>query len=157
MSHASVGMVVSAWSQNLDAERTDAEQVRLAASKEELIAGSDIISIHLVLSDRTRGLVSPELLRSMRPTALLINTSRGAIVDELALAEALEDRSIAGAGIAVFLTEPVPGDHPLRTAPTVLATPHLGYVTEGNYAIYFPEAVEDIQAFLTGTPTRTLT
>ncbi|MFI6791663.1 D-2-hydroxyacid dehydrogenase family protein [Nonomuraea sp. NPDC050383] len=150
------GMNVVAWSQNLTAERTDPLGVRLAASKDALMAGSDIVSVHLVLGERTRGLVGRHELGLMRPTAYLVNTSRAAIVDQEALIEALRAGSIAGAGLDVFDTEPLPGDHPLRTLPDVLATPHLGYVTTGNYRTYYREAVEDIHAFLAGEPIRLL-
>lgn len=150
------GMDVVAWSANLTQDRTDAENVRLAASKEELLAASDIVSVHVVLSDRTRGLVDAEALKLMRPTSLLINTSRAAIVDQDALVAALQQGRIAGAGLDVFEQEPLPRDHVLRTLPNVLATPHLGYVTDGNYRTYFRQAVEDIEAFLSGTPLRTL-
>jgi phosphoglycerate dehydrogenase-like enzyme len=150
------GMDVVAWSANLTQDRTDAENVRLAASRDELLSTSDVVSVHLVLSDRTRGLVDAAALQAMRPSALLINTSRAAIVDQSALAEALRQGWIAGAGLDVFEQEPLPRDHVLRTLPNVLATPHLGYVTEGNYRTYFLQAVEDIEAFVSGTPIRTL-
>jgi phosphoglycerate dehydrogenase-like enzyme len=149
------GMDVAAWSENLTNYRTDPEGVRLV-SKEELLAGSDVVSIHLVLSDRTRGLFDAAALRLMRRTSLLINTSRAAIVDRQALVDALVQARIAGAGLDVFEEEPLPADDPLRKLPNVLATPHLGYVTDGNYATYFREAVENIQAFLGGSPTRVI-
>lgn len=151
------GMDVTAWSRNLTAERTEPEGVRLAGSLRELLADSDVVSIHLVLSDRTRGLVDADALARMRPTAYLVNTSRAGIVDTTALVDALRNRRIAGAGLDVFDTEPLPGDHPLRTMPNVLATPHLGYVTRDNYATYYREVVEDIEAFLAGSPVRVLT
>lgn len=150
------GMEVAAWSQHLTREQADAAGVRLAVSKEELLESSDIVSIHLVLSDRTRGLLGREELRRMRPSAYLINTSRAAIVDQQALIEALQNRWIAGAGIDVFDIEPLPEDSLFRKLPNVLATPHLGYVSQGNYHTYFREAVEDIQAFLSGSPIRKL-
>ncbi|MFB9722769.1 D-2-hydroxyacid dehydrogenase family protein [Planobispora longispora] len=150
------GMDVLAWSQNLTAERAEAAGVRLAGSLRELCAASDFLSIHVVLGERTRGLVGPAELASMKPTAYLVNTARAAIVDQDALVEALRERRIAGAGLDVFETEPLPADHPLRTLPGVLATPHLGYVTEENYRTYFREAVEDIDAFLDGAPVRVL-
>jgi phosphoglycerate dehydrogenase-like enzyme len=150
------GMEVVAWSQNLTRERTEAVGVGLAASKEELLETSDFVSIHLVLSVRTRGLIGAAELRRMRPTAYLINTSRAPIVDREALVEALRSGWIAGAGLDVFETEPLPADDPLRSLPNVLATPHLGYVTQGNYGVYYREAVEDIQAFLAGSPIRKL-
>ncbi len=150
------GMVVSAWSQNLTAERAAEHGVELAASKEALLKTSDVVSVHLVLSERTHGLLGAPELALMKPDALLINTSRAAIVDQPALLHALQTRQIAGAGLDVFETEPLPPGDPFRVLPNVLATPHLGYVSDGNYQAYFREAVEDIQAFLAGNPVRTL-
>ena len=150
------GMEVLAWSQNLTADRAEAVGVTLASSKEELLAGSDIVSIHLALGDRTRGLVDAAALAAMKPSALLVNTSRAAIVDTEALIAAVKAGRLAGAGLDGFDLEPLPADHPLRTLPTVLATPHLGYVTHGNYTRYFTEAVEDIDAFVAGEPVRVL-
>lgn len=150
------GMEVSAWSQNLTAERAAEHGVELAASKEALLKTSDVVSVHLVLSERTRGLLGAPELALMRPDALLINTSRAAIVDQPALLHALQNGQIAGAGLDVFETEPLPPADPFRKLPNVLATPHLGYVSDGNYQAYFREAVEDIQAFLAGSPVRTL-
>ena len=153
---AAFGMDVVAWSQNLTADRTDAHGVRLAASKEDLLEQSDVVSVHLVLSDRTRGLLDAAALARMRSHAFLINTSRAAIIDEAALIDALRARRIAGAGLDVFTREPLPRHHPLRTLPNVLATPHLGYVTDSNYHTYFREAVENIHAFAAGAPIRLL-
>ncbi|MEU0332765.1 D-2-hydroxyacid dehydrogenase family protein [Streptomyces sp. NPDC006193] len=150
------GMQVSAWSQNLTKERADEAGVELAPSKEELLRGSDFVSIHLKLSDRTRGLLGPAELALLKPTAYLVNTSRAAIVDQDALLAALHEGRIAGAGIDVHDIEPLPADHPVRTAPRLLATPHLGYVSQANYATYYSHAVEDIQAFLAGEPVRRL-
>ncbi|GAB2937490.1 D-2-hydroxyacid dehydrogenase family protein [Hafnia psychrotolerans] len=150
------GMQVVAWSQNLTAERAALCGVELAASKAALLANSDVVSIHLVLSDRTRGLLDAADLALLKPSALLINTSRAAIVDQPALIAALEARNIGGAGLDVFEVEPLPTDHPLRTLPNVLSTPHLGYVADGNYQTYFTEAVENIEAFLAGKPLRVL-
>lgn len=150
------GMDVCAWSQNLTAERAAEHGVTLCASKEELLQTSDVVSIHLVLGDRTRNLLGAQELAQMKPSALLINTSRAAIVDQPALLDALQNGVIAGAGLDVFDTEPLPANHPFRTQPNVLATPHLGYVSDGNYRVYFTEAVEDIQAFLAGKPVRAL-
>ena len=148
------GMQVLAWSQNLTEAQTQALGVERAASKQQLLAQSDIVSIHLVLSDRTRGLLGAAELQQMRRTAYLINTSRAAIVDQTALITALEQGWIAGAGLDVFDCEPLPIDHAFRRLPNVLATPHIGYVTQRNYRAYFGEAVENIQAFLAGTPIR---
>ncbi|GEM46125.1 2-hydroxyacid dehydrogenase [Deinococcus cellulosilyticus NBRC 106333 = KACC 11606] len=151
------GMNVVAWSQNLTEERASQIGVTLASSKEALLETSDVVSIHLVLGERTRGLLGEKELRCMKPSGLLINTSRAPIIQESALVRALQEGWIAGAGLDVFEQEPVPRDHPLRTLPNVLATPHLGYVTKENYQVYYQQAVEDIQAFLQGKPIRMLT
>jgi phosphoglycerate dehydrogenase-like enzyme len=148
------GMDVVAWSENLTQARAEAVGVRLAPSKASLLETSDFVSIHLVLSGRTRGLLGREDLRRMKPTAYLINTSRGPIVDEAALIEALTERWIAGAGLDVFDVEPPRPDSPFRRLPNVLATPHLGYVTAANYRVYYGEAAEDVAAFLAGSPIR---
>ncbi|MFC0104988.1 D-2-hydroxyacid dehydrogenase family protein [Kibdelosporangium aridum] len=145
------GMNVIAWSTNLTADRTEPEGVQLV-TKQELLSTSDVLSIHVVLSDRTRGLIGADDLALMKPSALLINTSRAAIVDQDALVDALRDNRISGAGLDVFTQEPLPADDILRTLPNVLATPHLGYVTDNNYRTYFREAVQNIQAFLAGAP-----
>ncbi|WP_369259438.1 D-2-hydroxyacid dehydrogenase family protein [Streptomyces sp. R35] len=150
------GMQVGAWSQNLTKERADEVGVELAASKEELLASSDFVSVHLALGDRTRGLIGAAELDLFKPTAYLVNTSRAAIVDQDALLAALHGGRIAGAGVDVFDIEPLPADHPMRSAPRLLATPHLGYVSRANYETYYGAAVEDIQAFLAGTPVRRL-
>ena len=150
------GMEVAAWSQNLTEERAEAVGVRLAASKEDLLERSDVVSLHLVLSERTEGIVGAAELARMHTSAFLINTSRARLVDQNALVEALKSGQIAGAGLDVFETEPLSNDDIFRTLPNVLATPHLGYVTEANYTTYYREAVEDIQAFLAGAPMRTL-
>ncbi|MGW8987494.1 D-2-hydroxyacid dehydrogenase family protein [Streptomyces parvus] len=150
------GMDVVAWSRNLTKERTDEVGVTLAASKEELLAGSDFVSVHLALGERTRGLIGAAELARMRPTAYLINTSRAAIVDTDALLAALNAGTIAGAATDVFDVEPLPADDPVRSAPRLLATPHLGYVSRANYETYYGQAVEDIRAFLDGQPVRRL-
>ncbi|MEV6736644.1 D-2-hydroxyacid dehydrogenase family protein [Streptomyces sp. NPDC051104] len=150
------GMEVAAWSENLTKERADEVGVELAGSKEELLAASDFVSVHLALGDRTRDLVGARELALMKPTAYLINTSRAAIVDQDALLAALHEGRIAGAGVDVFDVEPLPADHPMRTAPRLLATPHLGYVSRDNYTTYYGQAVEDIQAYLAGKPVRRL-
>jgi phosphoglycerate dehydrogenase-like enzyme len=149
-------MRVVAWSQNLTPERAEAVGVELAASKAALLETSDFVSIHLVLSERTRGLLGRDDLRRMKRTAYLINTSRGPIVDEAALVEALAGRWIAGAGLDVFDLEPVPADSPFRSLPNVLATPHLGYVTDAGYRVYYGEAADDVRAFLDGSPVRVI-
>jgi len=153
---AAFDMRVLAWSQNLTEERARNAGARLAASKEALLEESDFVSIHLVLSDRTRGLLRADDLRRMKPTAYLINTSRAPIVDHDGLVQALRERWIAGAGLDVFEKEPPPADDPLPSMPNVLATPHLGYVSRRSYRTYYGEAVEDIEAFLAGSPIRTL-
>jgi phosphoglycerate dehydrogenase-like enzyme len=150
------GMRVGAWSQNLTRERAEEAGVELAPSKEELLADSDFVSVHLALGDRTRGLLGRSELALLKPSAYLINTSRAAIVDQDALLDALHAGRIAGAGVDVFDIEPLPADHPMRTAPRLLATPHLGYVSRANYATYYGQAVENIRAFLAGAPVRAL-
>jgi phosphoglycerate dehydrogenase-like enzyme len=148
-------MEVIAWSQNLTAERAAAAGATLVP-KDELLRRADVVSIHLVLSDRTRGLLGARELALMRPTAYLVNTSRGPIVDEAALVEALRAGRIAGAGLDVFDQEPLPPGHPLLTAPRTVLTPHLGYVTRETYRVFFGDAIEDIGAFLAGAPLRVL-
>lgn len=151
------GMEVSAWSRNLTEERADEVGVALAPSLPDLLRTSDFVSVHLALGDRTRGLLGPAELALLKPGAYLINTSRAAIVDQDALLAALHEGRIAGAGVDVFDTEPLPADHPMRTAPRLLATPHLGYVSRANYTTYYGQAVENIQAYLAGSPVRRLT
>jgi phosphoglycerate dehydrogenase-like enzyme len=148
-------MEVLAWSQNLTAERA-AEAGATLVGKEELLRRSDVVSLHLVLSDRTRGLLGARELGLMKRTAYLVNTSRGPIVDEAALVRALQDGAIAGAGLDVFEPEPLPLDHPFRKLPNTVITPHLGYVTEETYRVFFGHALEDVQAFLRGAPVRVL-
>ncbi|MEU6937165.1 D-2-hydroxyacid dehydrogenase family protein [Streptomyces rubiginosohelvolus] len=150
------GMDVVAWSRNLTKERTDEVGVGLAASKEDLLDSSDFVSVHLALGERTRGLIGAAELARMRPTAYLINTSRAAIVDTDALLAALKAGAIAGAATDVFDVEPLPAGDPVRTAPRLLATPHLGYVSRANYETYYGQAVENIRAFLDGQPIRRL-
>ena len=149
------GMHVIAWSQNLTRDKTDAAGVELV-DKDALFQRADIVSVHLVLGDRTRGLVGERELAMMKPTAFLINTARGPIVDEHALIYALRHSVIAGAALDVFDEEPLPVDHPLRRLENALLTPHLGYVTTENYRLAYGEAVEDIRAFLAGAPVRVL-
>lgn len=149
------GMNVIAWSQNLTAERA-AEHGAAAVSKEELLGAADVVSIHLVLSDRTRGLVGAAELAMMKPTAILVNTSRGPIVDETALVDALRRNVIAMAALDVYDTEPLPAGHPLRSCPNTVLSPHLGYVTREAYAVFYGDVVEDIAQFQAGTPVRVL-
>jgi phosphoglycerate dehydrogenase-like enzyme len=149
------GMDVVAWSQNLTDERAAEVGVRRVA-KEELLETADVVTIHLQLSERTRGLIGHAELARMKPTAILVNTSRGPIVEEAALVQALREGTIAGAGLDVFDTEPLPRHHPLRELRRAVLTPHLGYVTEATYRVFYREAVEDVAAFLTGSPIRVL-
>jgi phosphoglycerate dehydrogenase-like enzyme len=148
-------MDVVAWSQNLTIERAAAVGAQLV-TKDELFARSDILSVHLVLSDRTRGLVGERELRAMKPGAVIINTSRGPIIDEPALVRALREGWIAGAGLDVYDTEPLPSEHPLRSLPNTVLTPHLGYVTDDCYQVFFRDIAEDIAGFLAGAPVRVL-
>ena len=150
------GMKVIAWSQNLTPEKCQEAGVQYAG-KEDLLRQADFISIHVVLSARTRGLLGAKELSLMKPTAYLINTSRGPIIDEAALLAALKEGRIAGAGLDVFDTEPLPVDHPLRRLDNVVLTPHLGYVSVQNYRAYFAGVVEDIRGFLDGKPVRAMT
>jgi len=149
------GMKIIAWSQNLTPEKAK-EAGADYVSKEDLFSKADIVSIHVVLSDRSRGLVGAKELGLMKKTAYLINTSRGPIVDEKALIAALTAKSIAGAGLDVFDVEPLQTDHPLRKLDNVVLTPHLGYVSEQNYRGYFQGVVEDIRAWLDGRPVRVI-
>lgn len=150
------GMDVAAWSPHLTPERAEAGGARLV-DRATLFAESDVVSIHLVLSDATRGIIGADELAAMRGSAYLVNTSRAGLVDTAALLRALDERAIAGAGLDVFDVEPLAADDPLRRHPLVLATPHLGYVTQDNYRTYFSEAVEDVAAWLAGEPVRLLT
>jgi phosphoglycerate dehydrogenase-like enzyme len=143
------GMDVIAWSQNLTPERAK-EAGAAWVPRQELFGRSDVLSIHLALSDRTRGLVNGADIAAMKPTAWLVNTSRGPIVDEEALLGALRSKSIAGAALDVFDIEPLPAGHPLRTLPNVLATPHIGYVTEDLYRTFYSDAAASIAAWLDG-------
>ena len=149
------GMEVVAWSENLTEERCREIGVGLA-DKQTLLGTADVVTIHLLLSARTRGLLGAADLASMKPDAFLVNTSRGPIVDEAALIDALQRRAIAGAGLDVFDIEPLPADHPLRRLENTVITPHLGYVSLDNYRCYFPAMVEDIRTWLAGAPVRVL-
>jgi phosphoglycerate dehydrogenase-like enzyme len=141
------GMKVITWSQNLTAERAAAAGATLV-SKEQLFRQADIVTIHLVLSDRTRGLVGAHLLALMKPTARLVNTSRGPIVVEADLIAALHSKRIAGAAIDVYDTEPLPADHPYRRIDRLLATPHIGYVSRGLYEKFYGDTAANIAAWL---------
>jgi len=148
-------MQLLAWSQNLTAERA-AEAGATLVGRDELLARADIVSVHLVLSERTRGLIGTRELALMKRSAYLVNTSRGPIVDEAALIAALRAGTIAGAGLDVFDEEPLPGAHPFRQLPSTVITPHLGYVTDATYRIFYEQAREDVEAFLRGAPVRVL-
>ena len=150
------GMTVLAWQPKPDEAAAKAAGVETASSMDDLMERSDFVSVHMVLVEETRGLIDAKALAKMKPTAFLINDSRGPVIDEQALIEALQQKRIAGAGLDVYDVEPLPVDHPFRTLPNVIATPHLGYVTKENYEIFYTEAVENIRMWLLGTPTRVL-
>jgi phosphoglycerate dehydrogenase-like enzyme len=149
------GMKVLAWSQNLTPDKCREAGVDYA-SKQDLFRQADFVSVHVQLSQRTRGLIGAKEIGLMKPTAYLINTARSPIVDEAALLAALRDKRIAGAGLDVFEVEPLPLDHPLRRLDNAVITPHLGYVSVENYRAYFAGMVEDIRAWLDGKPVRVL-
>jgi len=149
------GMKVVAWSQNLTPERCKEVGVEYI-SKEELFRNSDIVTIHVQLGVRNRGLITAKELGLMKTTAYLINTSRGPIVEEKALLDALTAKRIAGAGLDVFDVEPLPLDHPFRKLDNVVITPHLGYVSQQNYERYYPDIVENIRGWLDGKPARVI-
>jgi phosphoglycerate dehydrogenase-like enzyme len=149
------GMNVVTWSENLKLSIAKDNQV-LAVTKEELLEKSDFITIHTVLSDRTKNLITKKDLELMKETAFLINTSRGPIVNELDLVEALEKNIIAGAGLDVYNIEPLPENHKLRFLPNALLLPHLGYVTKENYEVYYSQMFENLQAFKEGKPIRVI-
>lgn len=148
------GMDIIAWSQNLTDEHAESLGVR-RVDKATLFREADIVSLHLILSERSKGIVGAADLALMKPGAMLINTSRGGLVAEAALIEALTAGRIR-AGLDVYNEEPLPEDHPLRRVPNAVTTPHLGYVTEGAYAAFYRDAVEDIAAWRAGTPVRVL-
>jgi phosphoglycerate dehydrogenase-like enzyme len=150
-------LLVTTGMRNASIDLAAAADGAALVSKEDLLRRSDVLTIHLVLSDRTRGLLGAPELALLRPTAYLINTSRGPIVDEGALVDALRRGAFAGAGLDVYDREPLPPGHPLLSLPTTVLTPHLGYVTRETYRVFFGEAIEDIAAFLAGTPLRVLT
>lgn len=149
------GMKCIAWSQNLTPERCKEVGVDYV-SKDDLFRNADFLSIHVQLGERNRGLVTGRELGLMKKTAYLVNTSRGPIVQESALLEALKSRQIAGAGLDVFDVEPLPTDHPFRKLDNVVLTPHLGYVSQQNYERYYPDIVENIRGFLDGKPVRVI-
>jgi phosphoglycerate dehydrogenase-like enzyme len=147
------GMKVLAWSQNLDEARA-VEAGAIRVDKATLLREADVVSLHLVLSERTRGIIGAGDLALMKPSAILINTSRGPLIDEAALIEALGSGRIAGAGIDVFDHEPLPEDHPLRKLPHALLTPHLGYTVHETFERFYAETVENLEAYLAGSPIR---
>jgi phosphoglycerate dehydrogenase-like enzyme len=149
------GMEVLAWSQHLTQAAAQEAGAR-AVAKDDLFSVADVITVHYKLSGRSVGLVGKRELGLMKPTAFLVNTSRGPIVDEDALLSALHSGAIAGAGLDVYDEEPLPGGHPLRVAPRTVLTPHLGYVTDDGYRTFYADAVEDIAAFAAGRPVRVL-
>ena len=146
---------VIAWSANLTSAEAETHGVR-RVEKDELFAGADFLTIHYKLGDRSRGLVTAREIGLMKPTAFLINTSRGPIVDTQALINALENRTIAGAGVDVYDLEPLAPDAPIRQAPNTILTPHLGYVTDGCYRAFYEQMVESIEQWIAGTPVRSL-
>ena len=147
------GMQVVAWSENLNLSEADKLGV-LPMSKEELFRQSDIISLHVVLGERYKNLITENELKMMKKTCFLINTSRGPIINEKDLIQALEDDVIAGAGLDVYDKEPLPQDHKLRFLPNALLTPHLGYVTEENYSIFYEQMIENLYSCIEGKPKR---
>jgi phosphoglycerate dehydrogenase-like enzyme len=149
------GMDVIAWSQNLTPERAQEAGARYV-TKEQLFAEADYLTLHLVLSDRTRGIVGASDLARMKPTAYLVNTSRGPLIDETSLLDTLRNRRIAGAGLDTYEIEPLPKDHPLLSLDNVLLTPHLGFVTKDAYARFYGDTVENVAAFLKGEPIRVI-
>jgi phosphoglycerate dehydrogenase-like enzyme len=148
-------MEVLAWSQNLDPDA--ARDLGVApVGQDELLSRSDVVTLHLRLSDRTRGIIGARELALMKPDAYLVNTSRGPLVDEAALVDVLAAGRIAGAGLDVYDREPLPPGHPLLTAPRTVLAPHLGYVTEGSYRVFYTDVVEDVVAWQSGAPARVI-
>lgn len=150
------GMDVIAWSPNLTDERAAKAGV-VRVDREALFAAADVVSLHMVLAESTRGLIGAAELAAMKPSAILVNTSRGGLIDEDALVQALRGKQIRGAALDVYRQEPLPPGHPLATLPNTLLTPHLGYVTEGVMTIFYRDIVEDIAAYCTGCPLRLIT
>jgi phosphoglycerate dehydrogenase-like enzyme len=147
------GMKILAWSQNLTRESAE-KHGALLVSKEELFRAADIVTVHLVLSSRTKGIIGAAEIGWMKPTAYLVNTSRGPLVDENALIDALQNRAIAGAALDVYDIEPLPASHPFRSLDRLLVTPHIGFVTNETYKIFYRDTVENITAWLSGAPVR---
>lgn len=149
------GMRVTAWSPHLTDERAAAAGVE-RVDKADLFAQADIVSLHMVLAEATKGIVGESELRAMRPEAYLVNTSRAPLIDQAALRTAVEKRWLAGVALDVFDVEPIPADHWLLTAPNTLLSPHMGYVSDANYRVFFADAVEDVLAYADGNPVRVL-
>ena len=149
------GMDVVAWSQNLSSDKAEAIGVR-SVSKEELLSTSDIVSLHYQLSDRSRGIIGAAELAIMKRSAIIVNTSRGPLIDQTALVDALRNRSIAGAGLDVYELEPLSADDPLRSLPNTVLSPHTGYVVDQCFKIFYEHIVEDIVMWQAGTPVRLL-
>ena len=149
------GMQVSAWSENLDLTHANKIGV-LPMTKEDLLSSSDFISIHVVLGERYKNLITSKEFKLMKKSALLINTSRGPIINELDLIKALDDETIAGVGLDVYDKEPLPQDHKLRFLPNALLLPHLGYVTAENYALFYTQMVDNLNSCLKGNPLRVI-
>jgi phosphoglycerate dehydrogenase-like enzyme len=145
-----------AWSPSLTDQESQSAGAERAPSLDALLQRSDIVTLHMVLADSTRGMIGARELALLRPTALLVNTSRGPLIDETALVQTLAEKRITGAALDVYDTEPLPAGHPFRTLPNVVATPHLGYVISENYQIFYTDAVESIRAWRKGSPVRTL-
>ncbi|WP_092495873.1 D-2-hydroxyacid dehydrogenase family protein [Faunimonas pinastri] len=150
------GMEVLGWSKHNSPERSAGLGIGFAATLEELLARADVVSLHVTLNDETRGLIDAHGLGLMKRDAVIVNTSRGPLIDEEALIAALEGGRIGGGALDVYDREPLPADHPFRRLPNVIATPHLGYVTRETYSIYFREALEDIERWLAGDPIRVI-
>lgn len=150
------GMSIIAWSRNLTDERCQTVGAERMPTLDALLQRADIVTLHMVLSDSTRGLMGARELGLMKPTALLVNTSRGPLIEEAALVQALKDKRIAGVGLDVYDTEPLPAAHPFRTLPNVVATPHVGYVSHESYQLFYGDAVEDIQSWIKKSPVRVL-
>jgi phosphoglycerate dehydrogenase-like enzyme len=144
-----LGMRVLAWSANLTAQKA-ATAGAVYTPLDDLFRQSDIVTLHLKLSERTRGIITARHLSLMKPTACLVNTARGHLLDEEALVNALRENRIRGAALDVFQTEPLPLDHPLRSMENVVLTPHMGYVTAESYDQFFGQAVDNIEAYLDG-------
>ncbi|KPV78474.1 uncharacterized protein RHOBADRAFT_33169 [Rhodotorula graminis WP1] len=150
------GMRVRAWSPHLTPERARGAGVEFVASLDELLETSDVVSLHLILASTTRGLLGARELALLKPTAFLVNTSRGPLIDEAALVDALQSGRLRGAGLDVYDVEPLPEEHPLRTLANVVLSPHMGYVDDSTWAAWWPQSVENIERFLAGSPVRLL-